>query len=133
MLKCPSTLCIFMRVCLRRKSLPLSIGYPYSPLRRFKVLCLVLDQDGPFRGVTPFSHGSPQHAQQLIQQRELHLPSACANTFCAFTGPVSQARDAPVQNTARYSHLLIHQEYREHKRVTLDAFTPIYECLVSIG
>ena len=33
-----------------------------------------------------------------------------------------------MQNTARYSHLLIHKEYREHKRVTLEALHPSRNC-----
>ena len=33
-----------------------------------------------------------------------------------------------MQNTARYSHLLIHKEYREHQRVMLEALHPSRVC-----
>ena len=97
------------------------------PLTMFQHPPLVLNQDGPFEESRLFRMG--QHDRHLIPQRELHLSSSSADIFCATTGPVSQARDAPVHNTARYSHLLIHQEYREHKRVTLEALRRITKVL----
>ena len=43
-----------------------------------------------------------------------------------FAGAASQARETPLQNAARYTHLLVHRDYLQHRRVRFSRETCIH-------